>query len=80
MVNNWEKLTSGAWFRLSNNEDYLMQNRSEFDVLVKASDAEPTDSTGCFVLPVNGLINSTILPGVIWVKAANEDALIVYAK
>jgi hypothetical protein len=80
MVNNWETVTSTSWFQVSNNEDYLMQNRGVTNVIVKANATEPTEDAGSFLLPPNGLVNSSILPGVIWVKADTDDTLVVYAK
>lgn len=74
-----EKVTRDSWINIADNEDYIMQCKSDNTLLVKVG-AEPTDVAGALELVRGDILTSTILSGKIWVKALSDDVLIAYAK
>jgi hypothetical protein len=78
-----------SWVQISDNEDYILQNVSTvignttaMEVLVKASDSEPTSTSASLVLSYRDVISSNVLNGVIWARSADNTvtATVSYAK
>lgn len=80
MVSYSKVVNATEWFKISDDEDYILQNKGEQVLLVKASATEPVDSSASFEIDVDEVIGSTILSGVIWCKAAKKTTLVTYAK
>ena len=82
MISYSDKLTKGVWVQISNDEPYIMQNKTKDGsiVLVKASAAEPTSTSATHELGGGEVMASTILSGVIWATALNGDCLVTYSK
>lgn len=72
MVNNPIKLEANVWTVIADNVDYLLQNRTAEQVMIKASDTLPTNTSGSFVLENGELIGSTLLSGIVYAMSVKE--------
>ena len=72
MVNSAVKLNAGVWTLIADNVDYLMQNKTVNQVMVKASAATPTDTNGSFTLEQGDLIGSSLLSGKVYAMTLKE--------
>ena len=72
------------WVQIVNNEDYLLQNKTDKTVFLKAQATIPLDDTATLAMNENEWINSALLSGVIWAKADSTpdsvNAVITVAK
>ena len=72
---------NNQWVQISNNEDYVLQNKSTTrSVYVAASATMPSSIAIAIELESKDLITSSIMPGIIWARSAKGTATIVYAK
>lgn len=78
MVNYSGKAVKGVWILVSNNEAYVLQNKGNGKVVVKASNTEPTSVAGGIELSNGNMITSNELVGKVWVTALGDDQLIAY--
>ena len=72
MVNNPIKLEANVWTLIADNVDYLMQNKTVNQVMVKASATTPTDTNGSFTLEQGDLIGSSLLSGKVYAMTLKE--------
>ena len=79
MVGENIELTN-QWVKLSNNEDYIIQNKSSTLIYVAASATIPSSIDIAIELESKGVLTSSLMPGVIWAKAIKGIAPIVCAK
>ena len=79
MVGENIELTN-QWVKLSNNEDYIIQNKSSTLIYVAASDTIPSSIDIAIELESKGVLTSSLMPGVIWAKTIKGTAAIVCAK
>ena len=71
---------TNQWVKLSNNEDYIIQNKSATLIYVAASATIPSSIDIAIELESKGVITSSLMPGVIWAKTIKGIAPIVCAK
>ena len=80
-MTNYDTMIGSTWFNVSADEPYLLQNRGDLPIYVKASATQPTNLSGSFKIDPDGALNDGMLSGTIWVRSAGTDTnLIVYAK
>ena len=79
MVGENIELTN-QWVKLSNNEDYIIQNKSSTLIYVAASATIPSSIDIAIELESKGVLTSFLMPGVIWAKTIKGTAAIVCAK
>ena len=79
MVGENIELTN-QWVKLSNNEAYIIQNKSSTLIYVAASATIPSSIDIAIELESKGVITSSLMPGVIWAKTIKGIAPIVCAK
>ena len=79
MVGENIELTN-QWVKLSNNEDYIIQNKSSTLIYVAASATIPSSVDIAIELESKGVLTSSLMPGVIWAKTIKGTAPIVRAK
>lgn len=80
MVGQNITLTS-QWVQLSNDEDYIIQNKSTTrSIYVAASATEPSSIGIAIEIESKGVITSSIMSGVIWARTEKGIAQIVCAK
>ena len=56
------------WQLLVDNEDYLIQNLSYTNLIVKASKTTPTTDEGAIIIGHSNVLTNCILQGKIWGK------------
>lgn len=71
---------TNQWVKLSNNEDYIIQNKSSTLIYVAASATIPSSIDIAIELESKGVLTSSLMPGVIWAKTIKGTAAIVCAK
>ena len=71
---------TNQWVKLSNNEDYIIQNKSSAPIYVAASATIPSSIDIAIELESKGVLTSSLMPGVIWAKTIKGIAPIVCAK
>ena len=71
---------TNQWVKLSNNEDYIIQNKSSTLIYVAASATIPSSIDIAIELESKGVLTSSLMPGVILAKTIKGTAAIVCAK
>lgn len=70
MVNYSTDVLKDIWVAISDNKDYVLQNKGTGSILVKASDIMPTDAVGAIEVQGKKWITSKELYGKVWCSAA----------
>lgn len=78
MVNYSTDVLKDVWVAISDNKDYVLQNKGTGSILVKASDIMPTDAVGAIEVQGKKWITSKELYGKVWCSAAMETQPIAY--
>ena len=68
------------WEELADNQDYLMQNLSYTNLIVKASATTPTTQDGAIIIGYGNVLTNSILQGKIWGKAQENEVQISLSK
>ena len=71
---------TNQWVKLSNNQDYIIQNKSSTLIYVAASATIPSSIDIAIELESKCVLTSSLMPGVIWAKTIKGIAPIVCAK
>ena len=79
MVNYSTEVLVNVWVQVSDNKDYILQNKGVGSILVKASDTAPTNSTGAIEVLGKKSITSNELYGNVWCCAQSEKQLVAWA-
>ena len=78
MVNYSTNVLKDVWVAISDNKDYVLQNKGTGSILVKASDTMPTDAVGAIEVQGKKWITSKELYGKVWCSATMEVQQIAY--
>lgn len=81
MDNSSITLDQGTWVLISENVDYLAQNRSNDNIIVKAVGTEtaPTTTDGAFEINPGELMGSTLLSGYVYAMCPTKTVSLVVA-